>query len=137
MRANGPRSRVFGTTSASSVRMFQRVTTALTHWAGSPTAVIGSFVLVVVWALVGPVFNFSDTWQLAINTGTTILTFNMVFVIQATQNRSDAATQTKLDELIRVTEHARNRLIDLEDDDEVVVKRLHEELLKWKGATDR
>ena len=92
--------------------------------------------LVAVWALVGPVFHFSDTWQLAINTGTTILTFNMVFVIQATQNRNDAATQTKLDELIRVTDHARNRLIDLEDDDEVVIRRLHEELRKRKSAAD-
>ena len=114
--------------------MFRRVTKAITDWAGSPVAVLGSIALIVVWAAVGPIFHFSDTWQLWINTGTTILTFNMVFIIQATQNRSDAATQTKLDELIRVTSHARNRLIDLEDDDETVIKRLHEELRRRKAS---
>ena len=112
--------------------VFRTVTKAITDWAGSPTAVIGSIVIVLVWAAVGPIFNFSDTWQLWINTGTTILTFNMVFVIQATQNRSDIALQTKLDELIRATGGARNRVIDLEDDDDVVVERLREELQRRK-----
>lgn len=112
--------------------MFRTVTKAITDWAGSPAAVIGSFLIVAVWALVGPLFNFSDTWQLWINTGTTILTFNMVFVIQATQNRSDAAVQTKLDELIRATTRARNTMIDLEDDDEAVIQRLRDELQRRK-----
>ena len=113
--------------------MFRRLTKAITDWAGSPIAVIGSILIVLVWAALGPIFDFSDTWQLWINTGTTILTFNMVFVIQATQNRSDAAVQTKLDELIRVTKRARNQLIDLEDDDDEVIERLREELRKRKA----
>ena len=71
--------------------------------------------LVFVWALTGPVFHFSDTWQLVINTGTTIVTFLMVFLIQSTQNRDTEALQLKIDELIRVTKQARNRLINLED----------------------
>jgi low affinity Fe/Cu permease len=114
--------------------MFRTMTKAITDWAGSPAAVIGSIVLIIVWAALGPIFSFSDTWQLYINTGTTILTFNMVFVIQATQNRSDTAVQTKLDELIRATKGARNRVIDLEDDDDIVVKRLREELQRRKNG---
>ena len=114
--------------------MFRTATKAITDWAGSPAAVIGSILIVVLWAAAGPIFDFSDTWQLWINTGTTILTFNMVFVIQATQNRSDTAVQTKLDELIRATQHARNRVIDLEDDDDEVVARLREELQRRKAT---
>jgi low affinity Fe/Cu permease len=71
--------------------------------------------LIVVWAVTGPAFRFSDTWQLVINTGTTIVTFLMVFLIQNTQNRDSAALHLKLDELIRVSESARNKLLDLED----------------------
>ena len=97
--------------------MFDRIARATTLWAGSPTAVIGSVVVVVVWAVTGPIFQFSDTWQLVINTGTTILTFNMVFLIQATQNRDGAAVQTKLDEILRSIGDADNRVIAIEDDD--------------------
>ena len=76
---------------------------------------MGAAVLVIIaWALTGPVFGFSDTWQLVINTGTTIVTFLMVFAIQTSQNREAEATQLKLDELIRATKGARNRLIDEE-----------------------
>jgi low affinity Fe/Cu permease len=96
--------------------MFDQITRAVTMWTGSPAAVIGSVFIVVVWALTGPVFGFSDTWQLVINTGTTILTFNMVFVIQAAQNRDGAAVQTKLDEILRALEGADNRIIALEDE---------------------
>jgi low affinity Fe/Cu permease len=71
--------------------------------------------MIVAWAVTGPVFHFSDTWQLVINTGTTIVTFLMVFLIQNTQNRDSAALHLKLDELIRVSESARNKLLDLED----------------------
>ena len=112
--------------------MFRTLTRAITDWAGSPAAVIGSIVVIVVWALVGPVFDFSDTWQLWVNTGTTILTFNMVFIIQATQNRSDAATQAKLDELIKAVSQARNQLIDLEDDPDEVIDGVREELRHMK-----
>ena len=74
-----------------------------------------AIIVVIVWAVSGPLFGFSDTWQLVINTGTTIVTFLMVFLIQNTQNRDTEALQLKLDELIRVSEQARNRLINLED----------------------
>ena len=80
--------------------------------------------LIVVWAVTGPVFRFSDTWQLVINTGTTIVTFLMVFLIQNTQNRDSAALHLKLDELIRVNETARNKLLDLEDLTEAELEHL-------------
>jgi low affinity Fe/Cu permease len=96
--------------------MFDRFTRLATLWTGSPVAVVGSVLIVLIWALTGPVFHFSDTWQLVINTGTTILTFNMVFVIQAAQNRDGAAVQTKLDEILRAIAGADNRLIALEEE---------------------
>lgn len=81
-------------------------------------------VVVLVWALTGPLFKFSDTWQLVINTGTTIVTFLMVFLLQNTQNRDTAAVQLKLDELIRANENARNAMLTLEDLTEEQLKRL-------------
>ena len=96
--------------------MFDRITRTTTAWTGSPAAVIGSVLIVLVWAATGPIFGFSDTWQLVINTGTTILTFNMVFVIQAAQNRDGAAVQTKLDEILRALESADDRMIAIEED---------------------
>ena len=84
-------------------------------WAGTPWAFLGSVLVVVVWSATGPVFGFSDTWQLVINTGTTIVTFLMVFLIQNTQNRDAKAIHLKLDELIHKVKGARNSLIDLED----------------------
>jgi len=96
--------------------MFDRITRAITVWTGSPAAVIGSVLIVLVWALTGPLFKFSDTWQLVINTGTTILTFNMVFVIQAAQNRDGAAVQTKLDEILLAIEGADDRMIAIEEE---------------------
>ncbi len=83
--------------------------------AGSPWAFILASLVVVVWALTGPLFNFSSNWQLVINTGTTILTFLMVFLVQNTQNREAKATQLKLDELIHAIESARNEIIDAEN----------------------
>src|SRR5437870_11519565 len=81
---------------------------------GTAWAFIGAIFIIVVWGLTGPTFHFSDTWQLIINTGTTIVTFLMVFLIQNTQNRDAKAVHLKLDELIRAIHSARNRLVDLE-----------------------
>jgi low affinity Fe/Cu permease len=89
-----------------------------------------AIIVVVVWAVSGPLFGFSDTWQLVINTGTTIVTFLMVFLIQNTQNRDTEALQLKIDELIRVTHQARNRLMNLEDLTEDELDRVKRELIE-------
>ena len=92
-----------------------RVASAVTHWAGRPGAILLAAAVIVVWAALGPVFHFSDTWQLVINTGTTIVTFLMVFLLQHTQNKDTLAIHTKLDELIRAVHGARNSLAGIED----------------------
>src|SRR5688572_21968171 len=111
--------------------LFDRISTAITRAAGRPGATIIAFSLIVVWALLGPIFNFSDTWQLVINTGTTIITFLMVFIIQQSQNKDTLALQLKLNELIACQELASNRLIDIEDltEDELrVLKKFYVKL---------
>jgi len=97
---------------------------------GSATAFVVSTIFCVVWALSGPFFDYSDTWQLVINTATTVLTFLAVFLIQNTQNREGRALQLKLDELIRSNERARNRLIDLEHCTDEELRELQEEFVK-------
>ncbi|MDX8479488.1 low affinity iron permease family protein [Mesorhizobium sp. VK24D] len=94
-------------------KLFTKVASWVSHLAGMPPSFAVCVAIVIVWALSGPVFGFSDTWQLVINTGTTIVTFLMVFLIQNTQNRDGAAIQTKLDELIRVS-RAHNQFIGIE-----------------------
>ena len=96
------------------------------HSAGRPAAFLAAGGLVVLWAATGPLFGFSDTWQLVINTSTTMVTFLMVFLIQNTQNRDTEAMQVKLDELIRVTRGAHNALLDLENLDETAFERVRE-----------
>ncbi|MDP9271424.1 MAG: low affinity iron permease family protein [Chloroflexota bacterium] len=93
---------------------FREISDQLTDALGTPWALLTSVLLIVVWALTGPLFRFSDTWQLVINTATTIITFWMVFVIQTSQNRQSKAVQFKLDELIRSIPGARNRMIEAE-----------------------
>ena len=91
---------------------------------GHPTAFVIAVLIIVVWAVTGPLFGFSDTWQLVINTGTTIVTFLMVFLIQNTQNRDSEAMQLKLDELIRAVNGAHNGLLDLEELTEKDLERI-------------
>jgi low affinity Fe/Cu permease len=95
--------------------LFRSIASRISIWTGTATVFLGAVLIVVVWASTGPFFDFSDTWQLVINTGTTIITFLMVFLIQNTQNRDSKAVQIKLDELIRATKGARNRYVGLED----------------------
>ena len=97
----------------------------VTRWAGSNWGFATALGIVIVWAATGPLFRWSDTWQLVINTGTTIVTFLMVFLIQRTQNKDGMAIQLKLNELVAAIEGASNRLIDVEDLSENELKMLH------------
>jgi low affinity Fe/Cu permease len=94
-------------------RTFADIATIIAHQSGRPITFLLAAFVIIVWAITGPIFHYSDTWQLIINTGTTIITFLMVFLIQNTQNRDSAAVQAKLDELIRVSA-AQNALIGIE-----------------------
>lgn len=94
---------------------FEKISSGITRAVGTSTAFIISLFVIVTWAITGPVFHFSDTWQLVINTGTTIITFLMVFLIQQSQNKDSMALQLKLNELIASNEKASNRLIVVED----------------------
>lgn len=96
-------------------RTFNKISTVITRSAGRPGAFMMAVSLVIIWALTGPLFNYSNTWQLVINTGTTIITFLMVFIIQQSQNKDTMALQLKLNELIACNELASNRLIVIED----------------------
>ena len=96
-------------------KFFNKFSQAVTKGTGSPLAFIIAIIIIVVWAVTGPLFGFSDTWQLVINTGTTVITFLMVFVIQQSANRETTAIQLKLNELIAANKNASNRLVDIED----------------------
>jgi len=103
---------------------------------GTPSAFGLALLVIILWGLTGPVFHYSDTWQLVINTGTTVITFLMVFLIQNTQNRDSQAIHLKLDELIRAVARARNELVDLEDLSDEELRRLQEqfEMLRRTAA---
>ena len=94
---------------------FVRFSGAIAHWAGTSSAFVVAALVVMIWAVSGPLFHYSDTWQLVINTGTTIVTFLMVFLIQNTQNRDTKALQVKLSELILALEAANNRMASIEN----------------------
>jgi low affinity Fe/Cu permease len=103
---------------------------------GSAWAFTVAVAIIVVWGLTGPTFHFSDTWQLIINTGTTIVTFLMVFLIQNTQNRDTKAVQLKLDEIIRALKNARNELVDLEDLSDEDLKKLEQQFQRLRKKAE-
>ena len=119
--------------SSKNVSLFTRFARWSSRAAGTPHAFVGAVAVVLVWALTGPLFGFSDTWQLVINTGTTIVTFLMVFLIQNTQNRDAKAMHLKLDELIRAVQGARNRLVDLEKLSDEELKQLEEQFTRLRN----
>src|SRR6187397_2882475 len=106
---------------------FSRMANATAAWTGKPVAFLLAFATIVIWAVTGPLFHYSDTWQLVINTGTTIITFLMVFLIQNTQNRDAKAIHLKLDELIKGVKGARTGLVNLEELSNQELENLHKE----------
>ncbi len=119
------------------MKQFHHFAAKVAKMVGSPWAFLIAVMVVVLWGLLGPIFHFSDTWQLVINTSTTIVTFLIVFLIQNTQNREGAAIHLKLDELLRGVKGARNSLIDLEElsDEELVKLRQEFERLRLEAGT--
>jgi low affinity Fe/Cu permease len=112
-------------------RIFDRISTSITRLAGRPIAFLVAALLIIIWAVTGPIFDYSNTWQLVINTSTTIITFLMVFIIQQSQNKDTLALQLKLNELIACNENASNRLIvieDLTEDELAVLKKFYVKL---------
>lgn len=110
--------------------IFRKVAHNASLLVGSSRAFAWAVVVVAAWAFSGPYFHYSDTWQLVINTGTTVLTFLMIFLVQNTQNRDGKAMQLKLDELIRSNKSSRNQLLDLEDLSDVEMEKLHAQFKK-------
>jgi low affinity Fe/Cu permease len=104
---------------------FERFAHAISRSAGSTTAFVGAVGLVLIWGISGPLFHYSNTWQLVINTGTTVVTFLMVFLIQRTQNKEALAVQLKLNELVAAMQGASNRMVNVEDLDEADLEVLH------------
>ncbi|MBB4008344.1 low affinity iron permease family protein [Allorhizobium taibaishanense] len=104
-------------------KFFSKFANVIAEWSGKPVIFFTAVACVVLWALSGPIFGFSETWQLVINTGTTIITFLMVFVLQNSQNRDSKALQAKLDELI-LTSHAQNKFVGIEELDEHQLRNL-------------
>ena len=119
-------------------QFFRRLAQATAQAVGTPWTFLAAIAVVVIWAVSGPAFHYSDTWQLVINTGTTIITFLMVFLIQNTQNRDAKVMHLKLDELIRATHTARNKLVDMEamsDEELAALQQEFKELHRRAGET--
>ncbi|MEO5586179.1 MAG: low affinity iron permease family protein [Novosphingobium sp.] len=95
-------------------RIFTKIANKCSHWMGQPVAFVASVSLIIIWALCGPILHYSDTWQLIVNTATTVMTFLAVFLIQNSQNRDGAAMQAKLDEILRALENAREEFVGIE-----------------------
>ena len=104
-----------------------RLAQLATEWTGTSTAFVTAVFIVIIWLITGPFFGYSDTWQLVINTGTTVVTFLMVFLIQRSQNKEARATQLKLDELVHAIHEARNKFIDIEELPEESLEALQRE----------
>ena len=117
-------------------RIFERIAARVVMASGQPSAFIVALLIIIVWAITGPIFHWSDTWQLVINTGTTIVTFLMVFLIQNAQNRDASAIQAKLDELIRSVAKARNEFIGIEHLSEAELVALLKTLEALAGDED-
>lgn len=117
--------------------LFQKMANKVTKASGSPIAFIIAFTVIIIWGITGPIFGFSDTWQLVINTGTTIITFLMVFIIQQSANKETAAIQLKLNELIASHERASNRLVDIEDLSEEELDRIKKFYIKISDLAER
>jgi len=113
---------------------FRRFAHRCSTWLGTPYSFFLALLVVLAWAVTGPLFHFSDTWQLVINTGTTVVTFLMVFLIQATQNRDAQSIHLKLDELIRVNRKARNLFAGIEDCSEEELQALQKEFERLRSA---
>src|ERR1700753_3441941 len=131
MRANLPIG--FSSATRSNGNWFARLAVATSRISGRPATFLLAVAVVVVWDITGPLFGFSDTWQLVINTGTTIVTFLMVFLIQATQNRDTLALQLKLDELIMATKNARNQIAGIEEASDGEIEKAKSEILERAG----
>ncbi len=116
--------------------LFRKLAKHVADWTGSATAFALAVTSVVVWALMGPMFHYSENWQLVINTSTTIITFLMVFLIQNLQNRDSQILHLKVDELIRANKRARNDLINLEGHSDEELSKLHQEFCSLKADAD-
>ena len=136
MRAAQPIATFSGTPPSRKTDWFGRLAMQTAILSGKPTTFLAAAAVVAVWAVTGPIFHYSDTWQLVINTGTTIVTFLMVFLIQATQNRDTLALQIKLSELILALEGARNELAAVESQSEGKLEDIAEEIHRRAVTSD-